>query len=225
MYYAIWFDQSNIVAETYAFTDNPKWVAEYIFLMTKRLLRVEHGYYEECETIEQVTQVFIDKCGAPKWTTDYEIREHELQIIWSQTRPDYYTIMPTAYLSSFDEIIDYSGGIQVYTLATNISRMREIMNRICKKNGHMASILFEAASRIGQYLYAFGVIEEHLDGLNCGHYEEGEVEIIQKACDETNLDIFQIVDIDSGLGIIEYNEYLNAYEMYDMMWINKEVIS
>ena len=207
MFYVIWFEESSPATPSAAFTSNPEFARQYMIKMSK-LLNAP-GKYEVVRTMREVRDILTSRAGVNPCDASLNgsIEMYKIELRESSTRPR-YALMTEAYYQYCDEWLDYNGGPDVYTMSKIVSRILQVMTIMAKKTPTMKKIL-DGVTRISQYLYAYGIVEEHLTAIVEGDYDEGEADVIMDAINEVNIPLYEVVDTVSGFFLIDIFEYIN----------------
>lgn len=220
MYYVIWFDKNQVLTTTYAaYTSNIVYAKRYLFHVS--MILKSEGHLQEVETLKEVRELLVE-CGdatiSGRDIGENSIRDYEIIIMVSHVRPNYYTLITEEVWSDIMEIFDYGGGLNAYTLSKMIAQL-QVKMKIMSKNTPIFKALAAGVHRISQYLYAYGVVEEHFSAIVEGDYDEGESTTISAAINECNLPLYDIVDTTEGFNLIDITEYVNAFMYDDLLFI------
>lgn len=215
MYYAIYFaDTTSSVEDSYAYTDNPVYMTEYMRMMTKRMKT--EGFYEECRTLDEVRHVLI-KQGVSSTSVDgYDLEDYGIRMIMSQTR-DKYTLCTTKLLMTMDEFFDYNGRLPVYIFINTMKRLLFMVSRFMKADNNLKQMTLYI-KRVVQYLNLYKLVEANYSDIIDGDWSDELIEELNSAHIEFDIDVLGEVDTIDGFGILDVMEYINAFDG-ELTWI------
>lgn len=217
MYYVIYFaDTTSSVEDSYAYTDNPVYMTEYMCMMTKRMKT--EGFYEECRTLDEVRQVLIDQGVSSTSVDGFDLEDYRLRMIMSKTR-DRYTLCTTKMLMTVDESFDYNGGLPVYIFINTMKRLLFMVSRFMNAGNNLKQMTLHI-KRVFQYLNLYKLVEANYSDIIDGDWSDELIEELNSTHIEFDIDVLGEVDTIDGFGILDIMEYIDAFDG-GLIWIRK----